>query len=295
MTRHSTSHPTPKSSHLAIFTDLDGTLLDERYSWEPAADCLAELRRRGVPVILCTSKTRLETEEYHRQMGLADPFVVENGGAIIIPQGYFQLLPPEAREEGDVHVIESDIPHSHLLAALDQIKRRVVPQALGFSDLSPEWLAEIAGLSRQQAILAKSRQYDEPFLAPQGEFPIEEVKKIIQDMGLKYSRGTRFHHISGPHDKGTAVQRLMKLFRGDDPGLFSVGLGDGPIDIPFLEQMDLPIVVQNKAGRYHSAFRSAAYLKSPGIGPWGWYMAVGRLLAGSVQNAQTLKPSRGEE
>ena len=289
-----TSYPARANSHLAIFTDLDGTLLDHRYSWEPAAECLAELRRRGVPVILCTSKTRLETEEYHSQMGLADPFVVENGGAIIIPRGYFRQLPPEAREEEDVHIIESDIPHSHLLAALDEIKRRVVPQALGFSDLSPEWLAEIAGLSRQQAILAQNRQYDEPFLAPEGEFPIEEVKRIIQDMGLKYSRGTRFHHISGPHDKGTAVQKLVDLFRGNDPGLFSVGLGDGPIDIPFLEQMDLPIVVQNKEGKYHPAFRSAAYLKSPGIGPWGWYLAVGRLLAGGVQDVQTLKQPRGE-
>jgi mannosyl-3-phosphoglycerate phosphatase len=227
-------------------------------------------------------------------MGLADPFVVENGGAIIIPQGYFELLPADARKEGHVHIIESDIPYSHLLAALDEIKRRVIPDALGFSDLSPDWLAEIAGLSRQQAILAKDRHYDEPFLAPEGKFPIEEIKRIVQEMGLKYSRGTRFHHISGPHDKGTAVQKLVELFGERDPSFFTVGLGDGPIDIPFLEQVDLPIVVQNTEGKYHPVFRSAAYLKSPGIGPWGWCMAVGRLLEGGVENVKTLEHLRGE-
>lgn len=242
---------------------------------------------------MCTSKTQAEVEACRREMGILDPFIVENGGGIFIPKGYFDIISPEAKEEGSYQVIESNIPHANLLAALDEIKRRIAPQALGFSDLSPEWLAEITGLSRQQAILAKNRRYDEPFLAPEDESTIEEIKRIVQEMGLRYCRGARFHHITGPHDKGTAVKKLQGLFRHNDPDLFSVGLGEGPNDIPLWEQVDLPIVVQNKEGQYHPALDSSAYLKAPAMGPKGWSIAVSQLLGRASR--QSKRPSKGEE
>jgi len=78
------------ASCFVIFTDLDGTLLDaETYSYEAARPALAMLKKRQIPVVLCTSKTRAETEAIARRLGLKHPFIVENGGAIFIPQGYF--------------------------------------------------------------------------------------------------------------------------------------------------------------------------------------------------------------
>jgi mannosyl-3-phosphoglycerate phosphatase len=266
--------PIAEEGRFIIFTDLDGSLLDHHYSWKPAQGCLAELRRHRIPVVICTSKTRGEAEKYRHEMGLVDPFIVENGGAIFIPQGYFSLIPFKTRDDGVYHIIESDIPYARLLATLEEIKRGTAPQAVGFSDLNVDRLAEITGLSRQEAILAKKRQYDEPFLVPEGEPPIERLRERIEEMGLNYIRGTRFHHIAGPHDKGTAVQKLLEIFRRNDPKVFSVGLGDGPNDIPFLERVDLAIVLPTKEGKYQTALGTSDYLKAPAAGPRGWSLAV---------------------
>ena len=44
-----------------FFTDLDGTLLDHAtYKWTRARRALTTLRRRGIPLVIVTSKTRAE-------------------------------------------------------------------------------------------------------------------------------------------------------------------------------------------------------------------------------------------
>ena len=52
---------TPK---LVIFTDLDGCLLDrETYSFEPAQAALRLIREKKIPLVLVSSKTRVESRD----------------------------------------------------------------------------------------------------------------------------------------------------------------------------------------------------------------------------------------
>ena len=80
-----------------LFTDLDGTLLDANYSCELVKPVVKELKRKGVPIVFCTTKTRAECEYYRRELRINDPFIVENGSAIFIPVGYFTQLRCERR------------------------------------------------------------------------------------------------------------------------------------------------------------------------------------------------------
>ena len=49
-----------------LFTDLDGTLLDLfDYSYDAALPALEFLKKRKIPVIVCTAKTLAENEYYH--------------------------------------------------------------------------------------------------------------------------------------------------------------------------------------------------------------------------------------
>jgi mannosyl-3-phosphoglycerate phosphatase len=58
-------------SNVLIYTDLDGTLLDHHtYSFEAAIPALAMLKKSGIPVIPCTSKTRSETTHLMRALEL---------------------------------------------------------------------------------------------------------------------------------------------------------------------------------------------------------------------------------
>ena len=74
---------------LVIVTDVDACLVDrETYSHEAAADALEALRRSDVPIVLCSSKTRAELIALQQTLGIAHPFISENGGAVDVPVGY---------------------------------------------------------------------------------------------------------------------------------------------------------------------------------------------------------------
>lgn len=82
--------PAPAAPVRLVFTDLDGTLLDhETYSFAPAAEALAALKARGVPLVLASSKTAAEIAELHRALGLGDtPAIVEKRrGALAAGRG----------------------------------------------------------------------------------------------------------------------------------------------------------------------------------------------------------------
>ena len=75
---------------IIIFTDLDGTLLDKKYSYESALPALALIESHKIPLVLCSSKTRSEIEFYRTKLNNDHPFICENGGGIFIPIGYLE-------------------------------------------------------------------------------------------------------------------------------------------------------------------------------------------------------------
>src|SRR4030042_950735 len=102
---------------ILVFTDLDGTLLDHRtYSFEPARPALRIMRESDIPLIICTSKTRAEVQEIRAALGNIDPFIVENGGAIFVPEGYFSVELPASRSDSGFLVVEMGTSYSRILA-----------------------------------------------------------------------------------------------------------------------------------------------------------------------------------
>src|SRR6516162_3914161 len=90
-----------RQKKLVIFTDLDGTLLDHQdYRWTAAQPALRALARAHCPLIVVTSKTRAEVGPILLALARREPFVVENGGAIYIPAGYFPFTPEGAIAAG---------------------------------------------------------------------------------------------------------------------------------------------------------------------------------------------------
>ena len=72
---------------LVVFSDLDGTLLDRAsYSFESARPALRALREKQRPARRCAAARRAPRwSRSRRELGLDGPFVVENGGAIVVP------------------------------------------------------------------------------------------------------------------------------------------------------------------------------------------------------------------
>ncbi len=265
-------------SRLLVFTDLDGTLLDHStYSFAAAGPALLELRERGIPLILCTSKTRAETELHRRALGNTHPFITENGGAVYIPESYFAFATPVGRIRGEYEILEFGTSYERLRRVLGEIRGRFGSSIRGFGDMSPEEVAGLCGFSLSNAVLAKEREYDEPFLVGD-EAVLDSVQNIARQEGLHIVTGGRFHHLIGDNDKGRATTELRALYERAWGPCKTVGLGDSLNDLPMLRAVDIPVLVRKPGGGYDPGIEIPGLVFAPGTGPEGWAEAVREIL-----------------
>jgi mannosyl-3-phosphoglycerate phosphatase len=265
---------------LIIFTDLDGTLLDRNtYSFEPAKPALALIKQRGIPLILCSSKTRAEMELYRKRLKNNHPFISENGGAVFIPRDYFSFLFACDRESSEYFVLELGTFYPVIIGILGSIKRETGIPIKGFSDLTEEELTSICGLSLTEAGFAKKREYDEPFIIEGGEAEVEIVKKAIEEKGMEYVWGGRFHHIMGRNDKGKAVTVLKELYENEFDSISTVGIGDSSNDLPMLLAVDHPIFLKGEGSHLPETLSLIQNLTIiNGAGPRAWNEMVLRII-----------------
>lgn len=267
-----------KKTNYVIFSDLDDTLLDsEDYSHQAAEPALEAIQAAGIPLVFCTSKTRREVEAIRDRLWNEHPFIVENGGAVFIPRGYFPFSLPAWKSTRDYDVIELGVPYREVVAALRRAAESSGCPARGFHDMS---IVEIALRCRMSVIgaeRAKAREYDEPFeVLSRRPALVSGLLSRIRAKGFMWTRGSRFHHISGPHSKGRAVAMLAALFRRLNQDLATVALGDGPNDLSMFQAVDLPIVIPTPGGPAPSQQRWRTATES--TGPQGWNQAVLRFL-----------------
>jgi mannosyl-3-phosphoglycerate phosphatase len=272
-----------KRTVVVVFTDLDGTLLDHHsYSFEAAGGALARIRQCGVPLVLCSSKTRHEIEAVRARLANADPFISENGAAVFIPRGYFPFVVPGARGRDGYLVLEYGRPYPEVVDLLHRTATRLNVAVVGFSDMSVREVAAACGLPAKDARLAKYREYDEPFRTLTGGPAARgRLVRALRRTGLCCVRGGRFDHVTGCADKGTSVAALRALYGRLHRRLVTVGLGDSLNDLPMLQAVDVPVVVRNPAaGATAQLRRKVAHARvTRSHGPAGWAEAVTEILA----------------
>jgi mannosyl-3-phosphoglycerate phosphatase len=252
-----------------VVTDLDGCLLDPAtYRWDAARPAIEALKQRGIPLVLCSSKTRAEMEPLHADLGLDAPYVFENGGGIVFPAG--APWSRVARRDGGPLLVRLSEPLRDLGRALLEIAREAGARLRGFSRLSAREVVELTGLPEADVERARRREHSEPFVLEAGSEQV--VREAAARRGLRVIRGGRFHHLTGELDKGRAVRQVLKLLAPTD----SIGLGDAENDLGLLRAVDHPILVPRPGGdidpALDAAFPSAE--RAPAPGPAGWNQAV---------------------
>ena len=266
---------------MVVFTDLDGTLLDPvTYSHEKALPSVAHLQHKGIPIIFCSSKTRREQEAHRQKMGIQDPFIVENGGAIFIPEGYFPFRFDYHKTRGIYQVIELGRPYREVRRMLGQIRAEAGVSFKGFGDMTAEEVAMDAGLDLQAARRARAREYDETIKLEGTREEIERVLEAVKKAGLNYARGGRYYDVTGGNDKGKAAAILTGLFRQKLGRVETIGIGDSANDLPLLSVVDIPILVQ-KPGQKWEETDLPNLKRIKGIGPEGWDRAIKELIGGN--------------
>jgi len=229
--------------------------------------------------VLCTSKTRAELEPIRFGLSHRHPFIVENGGAVLIPEGYFTASYSSQKSAAGYRAIEIGIPYSLLRMALKEIGRDSGSVLTGFGDMDLEEIVRRTKLSPDEAGRAKVREYDEPFLIDGTPQNRQKVLNQIESKGFRWTRGGRFYHLTGDNDKGRAVGILTELYRADYGPLLTVGLGDSLNDLPMLAAVDRPILLQKPDGSFEKDVALPTLERVEGIGPVGWNRAVLKFLA----------------
>jgi len=143
------------------------------------------------------------------QLDNRHPFIVENGGAIYVPRGYFPFRCPNSRAEDGYEVIEFGTPYRELVGLLRRAAARAAAGA-GFHDMSVAEIAIRCLLPVFLAERAKQRAHDEPFEVVEGG--THRLLNVIERQGSA-GPGRPVLPPHGMQDKAMAAQVLTGLYR----------------------------------------------------------------------------------
>jgi mannosyl-3-phosphoglycerate phosphatase len=266
-----------------LFSDIDGTLIDIfTGQFNTTVKFVNQLREYGIPLVLCSSKTEAEQMELRRMATLSDPFIVENGGAVFIPLGYFESIPNHESkysiiETDNFQIIELGKPASQIRSELQKIRASSQFKFKSLSDLSIDEISIVTKMPADAISRMIQRKYGETIVEIKNDDLPGFVTKV-QDFGLKVIFGGRFFDITGGNDKGTAVKILVDLYRrkyGGDVVFF--GIGDSKNDESMLKFVDFPMLVQRPDGTWHD-LKIDGLDKLNGIGPDGWILGFNKII-----------------
>jgi len=265
-------------TQILIFTDLDGTLLDDKtYGFKPARPALKLIHSLKIPLILVSSKTRAEIEFFRKRLSLDSPFIAENGGGIFFPDKF--KLPKDYLYENvnGYNGIFIGKPIKEVFERIRKLKENFLFK--GFSEMPVREIAAITGLTLEQAILASKREFDEPIVLKN---PLDDrvifCKKAC-GLGLDCVHGGRFIHLFIGGNKGKAVEIVLNIYRQLRGPIFSIGLGDSPNDISMLRVVDKAVLMRDRDDTYIKGLVHPDLTKAEGNGPEAWNRVILDILA----------------
>ena len=271
----------PSNTCFLVFSDLDGSLLDHHtYSYLDAQPQLHMLEHREIPVIPATSKTRVEVEFLRAQLSNTGPFIVENGAAVFIPEGYFDRQPVDTVARDGYWVRELSASRDKWLDLLAELLEQFPLEYEYFFQAGTAGVMQMTNLPQERAMEANQREYSEPVKWLGGEERKAEFMACLQSRGACVQRGGRFLAVSGDCDKGRALAWLRQIYRASKPGSLwhDLAVGDSDNDRAMLEAAETALVVRSPVHDYPRLSRSDGVIFSTDYGPAGWAEGVARWL-----------------
>ena len=259
--------------NILIITDIDGTLMDHKYDLTPALGVISMLKRNGIPLILCTSKTASEVREIRKEIGIYDPFIVENGGAIYGNK-------KNSKDEWEL-ILGSSFRDLRII--LDKLSKDIGYNLRALNDLKINEIEELTGLTDSAIQLALDRHWSVPFLNPPKEIGLR-LNEHLDKYNINIYQGNRMSHLlsRGSH-KGKAVLALKKYIACKDS--IVIALGDSQNDVPLLEVADYRIVIPGVNGPNKlliEGLNSMEYVISPAPHAEGWAISVQDLIVNKL-------------
>ena len=264
-----------------LFTAFEACVLDARSgSWANAQPAIDELERRSVPWVIFSGRTRAEMDPIRRKLDHGDPFVIEHGGGLFVPQGYFPVRIDGAERLSNWQVLPFAKPYAEAAEALEDLAGEAGVEVVGMRQMSLHEIAQNAGISKREAEAFRQRDFEEPFFfAGASEEAIGRFVALARERGFHAKPGPTFWTLSSVPDAGAAARKLAQLFRASAPARLQsqiVAIGAGPEDFAMLSAADRGILLPAEDASEEIALdeRARRFESAKSSGPKGWAQAV---------------------
>lgn len=220
------------SPRIAVFTSLDGTLLDcQSFDPGPARQVVEELHSAGIPVVPVTVMTLDEVAPLARDLGFVHPMIIEAGSAV-------------ARLDGGEWVVEPFGPPADAVLEAIRVIEELSGAQLAVYSVQPERIASlVSGRTGEMLRASINRVYSEPFLIESGS--VAAVEKAAQTLGFVLRKGGRFLYLCREDAEIEAFRAVREELQCE----LAIGVGGAAIDAAFLERSDVPIIIPRGDGR----------------------------------------------
>ncbi len=245
--------------HVIISSDMDGTLLGhDSYDCEVAKPLIARLNEADIPVILNTSKTADEVQQWQSQLGLSLPAIIENGSALLEGENYTHIY---GASMSDIEAFLAEDP----------------PPAINFLTCTEIVAEQLTNLKGDALRAARLRDFSVP-LSFTDETDANAFSSRAQARGLQCVRGGRFYSLQGRCNKGTTLKHLITRYQEKwQSEITLISLGDNQNDRSMLEAADIPIIVKS-AGKHAIRIDHPAAIYTGDEAPQGWVDGVTQAL-----------------
>ena len=259
-----------------IFSDLDGTLLDHfDYNFNAALPTIELLQSNNIPIIINTSKTFAEVVDIQKDLTINAPFIVENGAAIFFPKSYTSICPDECVEFDDYWMKTFSQPRAAWIELLKREGKVFNDQFQGFSELTNKTIANLTGLSIEEAGKANQRLFNEPVLWHDKPTKAQAFIDHIRSHGANVLKGGRFIHVGDFTDKGRALNWLTNLYQStSNTPIKTIALGDGENDSAMLEAAHIAIQIRSPVHCFPMLNNENFIYQTREYGPKGWAEAM---------------------
>ena len=253
-------------------SDLDGTLLGHHdFDFSPIKSHVIDLLDSGHLLVIASSKTKDEIENFCDELGRAVPFIYENGAGTenfsILCEcqeaPLFDQNPKAIKVDELMAIWECEIPLSlrsccHFLRDMDKSDQQAC-----------------LGLRARALDSAMRRSFSLPFSFSGTISHSRELHYLAAQAGLSVQQGGRVYNLSGCHDKVDYLSEIRRLATKPKVKPVLIVLGDSRNDIKMLKQADVSCVIPNKNGDYLSLGDGIfPTIFAPRVAPLGWLDAV---------------------
>ena len=269
-----------KNMTLLIFTDIDGTFIDnDTFDEGLNTKTVSELEQAQHLVVFNTSKTFDEVNYFQKKIKTSLSFICETGGGIYLANDHLRTT---ESSRGAYHVLyESRKINEYKDQIKFEINKDYREDLTFFDNLSVEEQSSLSGLSGHDLELASRRDFSILIKWKSTKSKYDEFKLFLKKFKLNLITGGRFSHICSEHDKGKAtklfIDQTKNFFKKSN--IVTVAIGDSKNDYEMLDIVDFPCIVKSPNNYLlQDSLNSKNITFSDNQAPTGWIECIEKVV-----------------